>query len=155
MEKTVGNLKITNSTIDNILNDALDHKHSNWHAIHRLLHDLVISNSYASEWLVNFALGIEFPKNIQPGTEGFIKLEDLYYHAHYKTYEASDLVQQGYIKCMIKSFNGLHSYFPITVLLPIVGDVPPEGREVGLRLDDFHISTHKDEIDKDDVRLPF
>lgn len=150
-KNSITSLEITNDTIANILDSIVLSEEP---AITRLIYDMICTSPNAAKWFVDFALGRAFPWNIDPGTQGYIKVSSLRWHTYVSDYEKSNLVQHGYIPCVIKKFNGLHEYNPLTILLPDVDGVPEDAREHGCKLDDFQTGTiHEDLIERDE--LPF
>jgi hypothetical protein len=147
----ITSLSITNDTIRNILNSLnLDSNP----AIMRLLNDMICSNPNAAKWFVDFALGARFPNNLDPGTEGYIKIDTIRWHTYKSNYDSSGLVQHGFIPCVIKSFEGLHEWNPLVVLLPELEGVPEESRTQSCKIEEFYMGDiHSDIIDP--VALPF
>ena len=150
--KTITSLEITDTTIENIL-DRIELRREP--AMLRLIFDMLCSNPNAAKWFVDMSLGKPFPYDLVKGKEGFIKIDTLRWHKHNTEYESSGLVTQGYIPCIIGSFNGLHEYSPLTVILPVVQGVPDEDRHLGIRVEQFYTAMmHEDQIETA-FELPF
>lgn len=94
-------------------------KHVKNEDIARLLCDTLGSSHSGTEWLFKIHLGAKYPEVPAIGAHGYISIENYKgWSGDKDKYKDSMFNQQGYIPVIVKSFQGLHNYYPLRVLAP-------------------------------------
>jgi hypothetical protein len=138
--EVIGNISITNTVLEKILDNVIDSSFKNNSSMRRLFFDLIYHNQSACEWLLKMYMGEEYP-DLPVGTLGYIKVSALDWSAFKDHYIASEHVKHGFIPCVVIGLKGLDRYNPLSVRLPpvtvngetIVGMVDTELRNFYLK----------------------
>lgn len=115
-QKTYGNVYIT----DDMLHHALmkmTSGHENW-GIKMLFHGMLQDNHMGAKWFIKFMTGEQVPHIPEKGQEIYVSINRLGYTLDADAYEKSPYNENGFIKCVVASFEGFHHYSPITVEVP-------------------------------------
>ena len=154
MDSLIGNLSITNTDLQRILEGIIDQDGvHNDRGIKLLLTGMLKENPNACQWLTAFMLGRDIPYVPEVGSVGYIKLETIQYYSWHRSYESSVYNKQGYIPCTVDAFKGLHAYSPISITLPSL-DGSETVLQTSVGLDEFYPLKGVDYYDQD-WELPF
>lgn len=105
-------ININNDDLKNILSSIIKSEH-NKDSLVRLLHDAIVENSLACEWLVKMKLGAEYPDIPVIGTIGYLKMDTL------STWSKPNIpdvdIVQGFAKVIVMECKGITQYQPLAV----------------------------------------
>ena len=113
--KDLGSIPITNELLENALAKLIGWENG---AMVYLFKDMLKESPKGAEWFMRLSMGENVPTIPGVGLEVYVSIDRLGWNVDANAYRDSVYNENGFIKCTVKAFRGLHTYHPVVIELP-------------------------------------